>query len=172
MPTYRQPNLPKGVRLSTEEYNQALLKFPKYCTNVVVLDTKRPGFWLPERADRKTPAGVWFIGGQVEVFMEEKSSLAKVFKRETGLDIHQDLFRLETNNRYWFDGSDGSVPHDAVCNIYSIELTEAERNAIRLDPEEYRTEKLSFYGCQEIAQIDSPMTRAIFLDLWKLFFVD
>ena len=169
MPLYRQPNLPNGIRLPDEEYNRALLRFVKYCHDVVVLSTEEEGFFLAVRRTDKTPSGPWFIGGQVEVFVETGESLARVFKRETGLDISVHRFVRCMQNRYFFDGNDGGIPHDAVCEVFELTLTPQEIAAVRLDPNEYATVHLQRFTLADIERIVNPMSRQIFLDIWGMF---
>lgn len=167
MPVYKQANLPKGIRLSDEEYHRGLLKFVKYCHDVVVLDSDGL-LYLGERRSNKTPSGPWFIGGQVSIFRDINESLAELFRRETGLVIDPGRFNHEWFNRYMFDGSDGGVPHDAVCEIFTLLLTREELSRVSLDPTEYVQSKLAPYDAVDIAAIANPLTRKIFADLWEL----
>jgi hypothetical protein len=167
---YPQEDCPTGKppRLPEEEYRRGMLKWVKFCHDVVPVGPCGR-FYLPTRHfDRPCP-GPWFIGGQAAPFMDTLSSLCVLFSRETGLTFLPERFKFLVENRYFLNGKgEGGIPHDALCKVYGVNLTAEEIGNIKLAPEEYVSPTLTPFGPSEIKRIENAYVRQIFLDLWCL----
>lgn len=169
--TYGQENGPfeTSVHLPEEHYRAALKRMVKYCHDAVFVDHEG-NFLLAQRKPGKSPSGTWCIGGQVSTFMPLTDSLRETLQRETALSIAPERFSYIGQNRYWFSGDANiGITHDAVVEIYVVQLTQEELSEIRLDPQEYVVGSLRPYSLSEIQEIPEPLAQKVFSDLWRRY---
>lgn len=169
---YAQKGHPeKKLFLSDEDRKRAALNMVRLCHDFVPIgfDGK---LYLPKRKKGNAISevdGVWFVGGAVSPFMDERQSMQNVLKRELGFEVDLSRLKYVCTNRYYMNGqAQGGFAHDAYCPIYALPLTEGEIASVKLDPDEYEGGSLQPYGLEEIEKIGDPFVRAIFLDLWIL----
>lgn len=164
---YSEGGVPNySERLSDEEYRKSLRKFVKYCHDVIPVGPDSL-WYLPARRHDRNHQGVWFVGGAVLPFIGFEASLEETTKRELSLDISFERFRHIGRNQYLFNEKSG-LAHDAVCEIFLLTLSKEEIAQIRLDPDEYEEGGMLMpYDKKKIEAIQNPLTRQVFLDLWR-----
>ncbi len=168
MNEYKQIGHPtEKIFLDDNEYKRALLSLVKYCHDILPIGPDKK-FYLPERRHEGAAPGPWFIGGAVKPFTSILDSLSSTAKRETGLILPKERFVFIQQNRYWFNAEDNNnLAHDALCEIYELELTWEEIGKIKLDPNEYQNNTLTPYGLEDLKSLDDVLKRRVFVELWE-----
>lgn len=125
--------------LSEAEYGHAIAALILVTSDVVIIDRDAQEFFLARRKV-KPMQGWWYIGGRRTPGETASEGAARNFERETGLAIPVHRFTLaRTSEHIWRERKEEPTDvakHD-LAFVFALELDEAERARIRLDPAEY-----------------------------------
>lgn len=129
-------------RLSEEAYKEALESFVVVCADVLFTDGENPKTILLASRRAKPMRGWWFVGGRIYAGEPAEEAMVRLMKRETGLVLPQERFKLIGLNRYFFSERQQepqTLGCDSLSYVFTAELSPAERDtaAKNLDPKEY-----------------------------------
>ena len=137
----RAPDSMPPLRLSDEEFSRAMESFTIVGTDVLFINRERRSVYLAKR--KALPLlGYWMIGGRMLAGEDPRTSMRRVAKRETGLELVADRFSFVKLNRYLWK-TRAQDPHekgsDNLCYTFIAELTPEEiaLAAANLDRQEY-----------------------------------
>jgi ADP-ribose pyrophosphatase YjhB (NUDIX family) len=117
-----------SVYLSDEEYGRGLQCFVITCTDIIPIDIERKIIYLARRKT-KPMKGWWYFGGKMNPAYTKEESVIRSFKRETGLNLSIDRFKLIGFLDFrWKDRE--QTPQNIGCHMasytYVVELTPEE----------------------------------------------
>jgi ADP-ribose pyrophosphatase YjhB (NUDIX family) len=148
------------VFLSDETYAEAISAMVFVTSDAVIVNRERKTFYLAKR--RALPmAGWWWIGGRVYSSEPANKAIARIFKRETELDIPANRFKFMLMQRYIWSTRQQEpqeVGSDCLSYIHIVELYESEIESAcaNLDPKEYDASVgLQEFTRDELAEINA-----------------
>lgn len=130
-----------SLRLSDDEYGRGLQCFVPACTDIVPIDVEQKVIYLARRVS-KSMTGWWWIGGRMAPDETKEEAAVRNFKRETGLELHQNRLKLVAVFDYRFKNR-AQPPQEIGCHMlgytFTIELTTEEivKISSNLEREEY-----------------------------------
>ena len=124
-----------SIHTSDEEYTRGLQCFVPTCTDIVPIDREKKIIYLVRRKI-KPMKGLWWIGGKMNPDDTKEMSVVRSFKREAGLELPADRFKLAAFFDYrWKDRE--QLPQDVGCHMtaytFTIELSDEEIALVNLD---------------------------------------
>lgn len=129
-----------SVRLSDDEYGRGLQCFVPACTDIVPINVDRQIIYLARRAS-KPMTGWWWIGGRMAPCETKEEAVARNFKRETGLELPQNRFKLMAIFDYRCKDRNQS-PQEVGCHMlgytFTVELAAMELTSISVDLDEQK----------------------------------
>ena len=125
--------------LADKEYGEALDTLVKACSDMLLLSPDGNKIFLGKRLVQPQPDW-WFVGGRIFTGETPARSCCRLLKRELGLEI--DPARMQpgcAQSLAW--GMREQLPKENGTTdsqfVFSLQLTEAEREKVVLDPNEY-----------------------------------
>lgn len=150
----------RGGRMDDAAYAAMLDHTIIACTDAVILDPSRRGFWLARRVVDPMK-GLWWIGGRRMKGETPHEGMSRTFKRETGLDLPPERFHFRTVVEYLW-ASRVQEPHangsHNLVHQFTVELSHAGRTRVasNLDAREYdRDFGLEFFDRARLIAADA-----------------
>ena len=115
--------------------------------------------------------GWWWFGGRQFFGEKEKDAMARIFRRETGLEIEPGRFELVGAMTYIWATRE-QVPQDMGSHnrvwTFAVQLTVSELYGMHVDPKEYSTESLRWFYSRE--ELVAEGVHQVILDMWDAIF--
>ena len=144
-------------------------------TDVLFINRERRSFYLAKR--KALPLlGYWMIGGRMWAGEDPRTSMQRVTKRETGLELAPERFTFVTLNRYLW-ATRAQIPHekgsDNLCYTFIAELSPEELvlAAANLDRQEYEA-AAGLTEFDSLASLEAEGVHQAIRDLYAQLFPD
>ena len=161
---------PESVYLSDEEYGRGLQCFVAGAVDAVIINRETRTFHLAKRRFKPVP-GWWWIGGRRKPGELAEVAIARLFKRETKLDLPPYRFVLVASIDHQLKDRQ-QEPQELGCHMnaytFVVELTPEELSSISLDEKEYESgARLTAFTKGDLVRANA---RQIILDLYDCVF--
>lgn len=162
----------RGGRMDDAAYAAMLDHTIIACTDAVIVDTPRRGFWLARRIVEPM-RGLWWIGGRRMKGETPHEGMSRTFGRETGLGLAPERFRFRTVVEYlWASRAQEPTANGAhdLTHQFTVELTPQERRLVasNLNAQEYdRGFGLAYF---DRARLLAEEAHPVILDLYDQVF--
>ena len=161
-----------SVFLSDEEYGRGLQCFVPCTADIVIINREERTFYLARRKSKPVPGWCW-IGGRMKPGELKEEAAARLFKRETKLELSPERFELVAVIDHRMNDRQ-QAPQELGCHMnaftFVVELTPDELASISLDEKEYEAE----VGLTAFSDINLAVlgVREIICELYNHIFVD
>lgn len=171
---FEDPHFKMGRKfLSDETYAEAIESFVIVCADVLFINRANKSVLLLARRRVKPMQGLWLIGGRILAGEPECDAIARLVKREAGLDITPDRFEFICINRYLWTSREQEPQNkgsDDLCYTFALEVSDEQKRTAskHLDPNEYDTA----VGLQEFnkERLEKESVHKAIKDLYDLVF--
>ncbi len=154
--TYKEEGLPEFTPpfLSDEEYARAQSALPIVCTDLIIVDDK--GRFVLAYRLHPAAQGWWWKGGRMKTGDTPLASLTRLMQREIGF-VPDGIRYFAHLHHLWAkrkESPQDTGKHDVIF-LHSVVLDEKSIANIKLDPNEYDTERglMRYDGTQEVREI-------------------